>query len=192
MRKLDECRAEIFRLGEEKIKKRKKRRIRAISVYVPLCLCLIVWSVTVLPAMFPASMTDGNDKEIPITEYSDEALGTVLMKYAQVEINGIGGTEFYNEIKEPLKTNHIANLIEGFYANNIDGAVGGSFDVPISPNEKPENFEGGYLIAFSMENGSKAEYTFSGCTLKDESTGEIVILTETQRQQLLSELTGGV
>ena len=197
MRNLDECKSEIFRLGDEKIKKRKKRRIRVISVCVPLCLCLVVWSVVILPAMLPASMMDGNENETPMTESSNELAGIEPMKYAQVEIKGIGGTEFYNVVKEPLKTNYIANLIEGFYVNDSDGSTGSTDDKPnyqSKPPEQslPENFTSGYLISFSTDKGFVVEYTLSANELKDESTGEIIILTEAQREKLFNEIAGGI
>lgn len=198
MRNLDECKAEIFRLGEEKIKKRKKRRMRTISVCVPLCLCLAVGSVTVLPAMLPAGMTDSNDKVgFAIQESVEAAEGTQPMKYARVEIKGVGGTEFYNEVMEPLKTNYIANLIESFCSDDADGVTGSIDDEPSyqsKPPEElsPENSASGYLISFSTDKGVKAEYSLYGYALKDEATGKTVILTESQRENLLNEIAGGV
>ena len=40
MRSLEECKAEIFRRSEEKIKKRKQQRTRILAVCLPLCLCV--------------------------------------------------------------------------------------------------------------------------------------------------------
>ncbi len=44
------------------IKERKKRRNRILMCCLPLCLCLVIWSVAILPAMLPANdaAPDGN------------------------------------------------------------------------------------------------------------------------------------
>ncbi len=45
MRTIDECRAEVFRRSEEKIKARRRARARAAALCVPLCLCAVIMSV---------------------------------------------------------------------------------------------------------------------------------------------------
>lgn len=189
MRNLDECKAEIFRLGDKKIKQRKKRRMRTLSVCVPLCLCLVVWSVTLLPAMLPAKTADGNDSASPQLKFENETSGTVQMKYTQMYIKGLGEISFYQHIKEPLKTNYVAGIIDGFYENASDGATGNGADTP--NYQIPEAQQSGYLILFTAGNDLKVEYTLLGYVLKNNTTGDSIVLTDLQRTQLLSELTGG-
>lgn len=48
MRSLEECKVEIFRRSEEKIKKRKQQRTRILAICLPLCLCvgaLALWGM---------------------------------------------------------------------------------------------------------------------------------------------------
>lgn len=45
MRSLDECKAEIFRRSEIKIKQRKKTRNRILAACIPLCLCIGIGTV---------------------------------------------------------------------------------------------------------------------------------------------------
>ena len=54
MRTLDECKAEIFRRSEEKIKQRRKTRNRVLAACIPLCLCLSVGTVGALSGAFAA------------------------------------------------------------------------------------------------------------------------------------------
>ena len=54
MRTLDECKAEIFRRSEEKIKQRRKTRNRVLAACIPLCLCLSVGAVGALSGSFAA------------------------------------------------------------------------------------------------------------------------------------------
>ncbi len=45
MRSLDECKAEIFRRSEIKIKQRKKMRNRILAACIPLCLCIGIGTI---------------------------------------------------------------------------------------------------------------------------------------------------
>ena len=58
MRELNECKAEVFRRSDNRIKERRRKFNRVLALCVPLCLILTIFSVTILPAMMPA----GNDK----------------------------------------------------------------------------------------------------------------------------------
>ncbi len=54
MRSLDECKAEIFRRSERKIKQRKKTRSRILAACIPLCLCIGIGAAGVLSGGFDA------------------------------------------------------------------------------------------------------------------------------------------
>ena len=58
MRELNECKAEVFRRSDNRIKERRRKFNRVLALCVPLCLILIIFSFTILPAMMPA----GKDK----------------------------------------------------------------------------------------------------------------------------------
>lgn len=64
MRDLEQAKAEVFRRGNARIKKRKAIRRSIIACCVPLVLCVGVFSVTVLPAMMPASSADSAESAI--------------------------------------------------------------------------------------------------------------------------------
>lgn len=44
MRSFEERKAEVFRRSENRIKERRKARSRALTVCIPLCLIITVWS----------------------------------------------------------------------------------------------------------------------------------------------------
>ena len=50
MRDLNECKAEVFRRSEKRIKERRKIRNRALALCIPLCL-LILLSSSMIPGM---------------------------------------------------------------------------------------------------------------------------------------------
>ena len=63
MRELNECKAEVFRRSDNRIKERRRKFNRVLALCVPLCLILTIFSVTILPAMMPAGkdMAPGAD-----------------------------------------------------------------------------------------------------------------------------------
>jgi len=63
MRELNECKAEVFRRSDNRIKERRRKFNRVLALCVPLCLILTIFSITILPAMMPAGkdMASGAD-----------------------------------------------------------------------------------------------------------------------------------
>lgn len=196
MRNLDECKAEILRLGDKKIKQRKKRRMRVLSVCVPLCLCLVVASVVVLPTMLPTNEPMMSppvcDTMMPDFNYNDGLAEIGRLNYTKAEIKGLSVVSFYNQVNETIKINYISDLINNLYEINDGG-----FDINL--NERPEtgstneppysngshDMVSSYLISFTAENGFKVEYTLSGSLLIKNSTGKSVRLTPEEHKQLL-------
>ena len=67
MRELNECKAEVFRRSDNRIKERRRKINRVLALCVPLCLILTIFSVTILPVMMPA----GSDKATGEEGYMD-------------------------------------------------------------------------------------------------------------------------
>lgn len=67
MRELNECKAEVFRRSDNRIKERRRKFNRVLALCVPLCLILTIFSVTILPALMPA----GSDKAAGEEGYMD-------------------------------------------------------------------------------------------------------------------------
>ena len=67
MRELNECKAEVFRRSDNRIKERRRKFNRVLALCVPLCLILTIFSVTILPAM----MSAGGDKAAGEGNYMD-------------------------------------------------------------------------------------------------------------------------
>lgn len=67
MRELNECKAEVFRRSDNRIKERRRKINRVLALCVPLCLILTIFSVTILPAMMPT----GSDKATGEEGYMD-------------------------------------------------------------------------------------------------------------------------
>lgn len=205
MRNLDECKAEIFRLGDKKIKQRKKKRMRAFSVCVPLCLCLVAFSVTVLPKMLTAEDKNTNQPPTEIEQTSientSEIVGSTDSQYKEVVINGVGGLSFYYKTNDIYRVNDIADLIDSFYYLNDGGESRPNFEasVPQPPtssggeNEDPElnSSVSGYSILLITDKGEKVEYILTENALENKNTGEKINLKDEQVISLLSKFMGG-
>ena len=53
MREIDECKAEVFRRSQKRIKERKKKLNHILSLCIPLFLVVTVCSVMIMPEMMP-------------------------------------------------------------------------------------------------------------------------------------------
>lgn len=203
MRNLDECRSEIFRLGKEKIKDRKKRRKHMIMACVPMCLCLAVAA-----SMLPYVLKDdrGGVQVDSVVNQIPENIEQIV--YLEVEIKGFGdASEINNQVDDPSKIDHIAKLIDDIYSKKINGSsgtldeytygseneetdtttIGGVNDG--TNGEMPDSPKNGYVISFKSATGHKLEYTLSGYVLKNNLTNETVFVTSSERTQLMFELT---
>ena len=72
MRNLEDCRAEVFRCSEERIKERKRNRKRVFVCCIPMCLLLVVGGFCLRPLFEPVdeSMKSGGTDVV-----SDRVLG---------------------------------------------------------------------------------------------------------------------
>lgn len=95
MRKLEDCKAEIFRRSEERIKERKRNRNRVFAWCISLCLLLVVGGIYVGPRLQPVDELAGMNAEdcaIP-----DRVLGGV-QDYAEVNVEETGDTTTGSEL----------------------------------------------------------------------------------------------
>ena len=99
MRELNECKAEVFRRSENRIKERKKNRNRILALCIPLCLILTVMSITILPAMLPI----GNNKTANEDNYMDGIEHDE--KGDHDAMNGTVGTDMHTNLSFSLTWN---------------------------------------------------------------------------------------
>lgn len=74
MRNLEECTAEVFRRGGQRIKERRKKRRRVLALCIPICLIAAVWSAMGLPAMTRTGEAAGNRSPL-LGEEAEKAQG---------------------------------------------------------------------------------------------------------------------
>lgn len=127
MRKLEDCKAEVFRRSEERIKERKRNRNRALACCIPLCLLLVAGVRYIGPLLVPVdevARTNGGPTPVPGRELGGLAGSTV--NYTSVELMVRKGE------KEVHRNVTNEEAVEALYL-----AVTESFRVPVAGT--PEN-----------------------------------------------------
>ena len=124
MRNLEDCKAEVFRRSEERIKERKRTRNRVLACCIPLCLLLAVGGLYLRPLLEPVdelmkSKSEGTvapERNLGGTEFT--LLGGVV-EYTAVEITDrTGDTEL------------VCKVTYGDTVKELCHVVGMSFIVP--------------------------------------------------------------
>ena len=193
MRELNECTAEVFRRGEQRIKERRRKRNRVLAVCIPVCLTAAIWSAMDLPARGPAAETSDNAQAV--LEIDGVAPGSCVCPYAEVEIQAAGHCE---EVADPAAVAEMFVAVNALFAD-VDGnaqAVGENNRTDENfPSEAdnanldltgPTNHWKDYMITFTAENGSRAVYHLSGNTLADVSTNMTIFLNDSQLAGLMA------
>lgn len=174
MRSFEERKAEVFRRSENRIKERRKARSRALTVCIPLCLIITVWSVMVLPAMLPVNnkksgATDERAEDISGAAYSQN--GAVL-KDDPTEIAGV-----YHLVQSML--NNIVQTGEHKNEDQEGQQTSGSDTYDAAPV---------YVIIFTAADGGQTCYMLNDHILIDNAAKKEAVLTEEQYVQLLQAL----
>lgn len=176
MRDLNECKAEVFRRSEQRIKERKKRRNRIAAVCIPLCL--------VVAALLAADLPGRKMSEDKNT-VMENAMGSV-MEFSAVEIQG----NFAQQYRKVTAVDEIAELhgtILAYYHTDGNAAEDSAdtgpttedYHVGNSLSQKPE-----CSIRFTAENGTEQAFTLQGNALYDETGGRTAYLTAEQLTEL--------
>ena len=197
MRNFEERKAEVFRRSEKRIKERKRNRNRILTLCLPLCLVLTVWSVTILSSMLPT-----NNKN-SVADGSPEAVGGVSgnsAKFISVSVSGGGNAPHSTVLVEDV--NIVAQIYYSIdsafvYASEEDdkhSAGNGMTEEKVEDygdnfsQSESTNLASGYTITFTTGTGTQLVYTLNGNVLTDNATNKRVTLTDTQRSQMLDRL----
>jgi len=197
MRNFEERKAEIFRRSESRIEARKRNRNRILAVCIPLCLTLTVGAVTILPGMLSAGKNRVPGENAAMPEYTGK--GTACA----VQIERISADSKYQYLEQQPYV--LPEDIEKLYYS-MESAL--EMDRGNEQHKEQDNLTdssgkideeeftlGGagdplpsYRITFTMENGTKVIYTLDGYVLKKDTGDDQIVLTQSQRTQLLETL----
>ena len=189
MRNLEDCKAEVFRRSEERIKERKRARKRVLACCIPLCLLLVAGGLYVRPLLEPVdeSAKSGGTNVIPDRELgglpeSDTVVGVMI---ASVEITDkTGPTEVSRKVTDEKSLEELRSFMamyfdmpgtkESYFADGADGSMGAlgetTVKVQIATGAEGDTIVDELKDKYGLEE-KQADYTI----VFRESTGEEIL-----------------
>ncbi len=132
MRHLEDCKAEVFRRSEERIKERKRTRNRMMACCIPLCLLLVAGGVYIRPLLEPVDdfLSFGEKGAIPEREQNgvrdyvllddmvtvDTTIGSVSTDFVSVELTDRTGTsEVFRNITDETTVGAFCDFLTMYF-----------------------------------------------------------------------------
>ena len=201
MRELNECKAEVFRRSENRIKERKRNRNRILAMCIPLCLIITVCSVTILPDMMPKGKNNAaNETADHITDGTGDAEGAIGSVGESKTHNIISVTvkdgEYTCEFTDASAVNTVFQQIceiqktNGEYKDNADmqqPEAGDDAEHKDSTSGTKAD-DNSVDVTMISADGTIRVYTLNGLTLYDKTLDKEYTLTTEQRNDLLVAL----
>ena len=197
MRELNECKAEVFRRSEKRIKERKRKRNQILALCIPLCLIITIWSVTILPAMLPAGMDNASNESMnqPFegTADADGAVGSAGESRPHNIISvTVKDEDYIGEITNDVSIDAIFQHISEIRATNDEYKDSADMQAPEDGFGHKENTSGtskvGIVITMISADGIKHIYVLDGLTLYDNELDKAYVLTKAQWNDLMVAL----
>ena len=194
MRELNECRAEVFRRSEKRIKERKRNRNRILMMCIPLCLIITVCSVTILPDMMPKGENNAaNETADHITDGTGDAEGAIGSVGESKTHNIISVTvkdeDYIGELTNASSIDAIFQHISEIRETNDEYKDGADMQEPEDDSEHKDNTSSmskeGIVVTMISTDGIKHVYVLNGLTLYDKTLDKEYMLTTEQRNDLL-------
>ncbi|MCI8590159.1 MAG: hypothetical protein HFE77_05555 [Clostridiales bacterium] len=198
MRELKECKAEVFRRSENRIKERKRHRKRLLISLAPFCFGLVVLSAAYLPMITTmnhkmSSPAGGIGTDLPDSDTNNpQGIITELPDADQSLTNKNKGTgeetadQLLAIIQDTFQNEGSQTKDADTYGQNEEQ----SFGIPTTTDRVlPPDTQ---TITCITPEGEQVVYTLDGNKLIDESTNQEILLTDelqAELQKLLDLIT---
>ena len=176
MRDLQECKAEVFRRSEKRIKEKKRHRRYALAVCVPVLLCVAVLSVYYYPEMKPTDINAEAVTTNPVNEMytTMEGSHTAIELFAgSVSISGNGISLSYTS-EETVEG--IAQMLDQILLDaeksDEDTLKDFATSESVSSGVNQSGKEREYKILVKRGDDTVAEYLLMGPVLRNQTTQE--------------------
>lgn len=193
MKEISEYTAEVFRRSEKRIRERRKKRRRILTVCITFCLIAAVCSVTVIPEMLTVSDSEsaGNADN---SAGGDDILygapdGSFTQGFVSVDIKGTGeNAPYQSSITDIADANNVFEQIceilvpyetVNDITENSDGTVTGGI---------PKEQSTGYIITLKADDGTTRIFTLRDNCLYDAKMRVEITLSDKQTADLKSSL----
>lgn len=172
MRNLSECRAEIFRRSEEKLRARKKRRAIALGTGIPVCLCaLVILSATVAGPFLASKISNSPEMIQPDGIQDADMQGSLRKEYT---------------VTDPETANAVLALLEEVTQEAPESVLQYSQEDKCQPNYS--YLDRAYYIRLSLGNGVETVYWVEGTCVWNMTTGEFLTISEQNAARLIQLL----
>lgn len=169
MRDFNECKAEVFRRSEEKIRIRKKRRTLALGLGIPLCLCAVITVTAVVSGPFDVAMDSANKAEIAP---ENEALMDM-----EIVADGAPEPARMYAVRDPEAAEAVQRLLDGM-AEEPNAGKPPVFD------QDGADLAYEYRITVYPAEGEAVRYLVTGLEVYCETTGQRRILSHWEAARL--------
>lgn len=202
MRNLEDCKAEVFRRSEERIKERKRTRNRVMACCIPLCVLLVAGGLYLRPLLEPMDEVGGlnaGPTSVPEREVGGPVSGGTVV-FTSVEVaDKTGETETVRNIAGTETADELCRFMGLFFgitvtsgANTVDGAesditLRADRDTLVDELEQKYGLEESltdYQMVFEKSTGEQTVFRLHENYLYNENEDCMVILSEEQLSEL--------
>ena len=203
MRNLEDCKAEVFRRSEERIKERKRNRKRVFVCCIPMCILLVVGGFCLRPLFEPVdeSMKSGGTDVVSdrvLGEMNFELYGHAAEYLSVTLMQGAGSAAVSKTFTDTETLGDLYGCMAMYFdlsgadvIGGVDGADGTDRDtveeeikLKYGLEEKPAD----YTLVFREPAGEEREFRLYGNNLCNESNGCVVTLSDGQLSVLKAQL----
>ena len=201
MRELNECKAEVFRRSDNRIKKRRRSVNRVLTFCIPLCLVLTIFSVVMIPGMLPVGTDNAENESIGFVsdgtadeDGADGAVGSLddskTHNYVSVTVkDGSYSNKFTESSTVNVVFHNIYEILEanGGYRDITDESGTGTGD-NIEDATDANAKVGCIIITLTSVDGTERVFLLDDLTLYDQAFKKEITLTTAQCNDLLVAL----
>jgi len=202
MKNLEDCKAEVFRRSEERIKERKRTRNRVMACCIPLCVLLVAGGLCIRPLLEPMDEVgglNGGPTSVPGHEADGLVSGSTVTVTSVEVTDKTGETETVRNIAGTKTADELCRFMDRFFGitmmketNTADGAES---DVTLHPDrdtlidelEKKYGLEeslADYQLVFEKSTGEQTVFRIHENYLYNEDEDCMVRLSEEQLSEL--------
>ena len=221
MRNLEDCKAEIFRRSEERIKERKRVRKRVLACCIPLCLLLVAGGLYLRPLLEPMdeiARTNAGPTLVPERGLggSDVVLYGKVVRYVSVTlVEGTGKAAVSKKVTDTETMVDLCGCMAKYFDLSGAESIGGmdGTDGVTGATGKESNTNGtdrdtiedelkfkyaldekpaDYALVFRTSTGEETVLRLLEKNLYNETTGCVVTLSDGQLAELKSKLEQAV
>lgn len=198
MRNLEDCKAEVFRRSEERIKERKRKRNRVLACCIPLCLLLVAGGLYIRPLLEPVDEIGGLHSGG--TKISDRKLGGLDgtsfgcgIKYSSVMITeGMGSAAVSGTVTVEENVEELCGFMAMYFDMSgttvkeemADGQDWDTIRDELKDKYGLEEPAADYMLVFWKATGEEAVFRLHENHLYNEENGCVVKLSDAMSAEL--------